>query len=258
MILEGKTIVVSGVGGGLGQEIARLALRDGANVVLAARTQSALEATAQRLDPSGKRVAWVATDITQHEQNERLVRSAREQFGRVDGLAQVAALDNVFGGIDTPVEEWRRTYETNVFGTVSLVRATAAEMRKTGGGSIVLIGSQATFLPQVLQAAYASSKGALITAMFYMAKELGPSKIRVNTVIPTWMWGPPVENYMKGEAARTNRSLDEVKKGVTVNMPLGEIPADEDVAEAVIFLCSDRARMISGQSLMVNSGELMR
>ncbi len=258
MILEGKTIVVSGVGGGLGQEIARLALRDGANVVLGARTQASLEKIGQALDPSGKRVAWVATDITKADQCERLVRSARERFGRVDGLAQVAALDNVFGGIDTPLDEWRRTYETNVFGTVSLVRATGAEMRKSGGGSIVLIGSQSTYLPQVLQAAYASSKGALISAMYYMAKELGPSKIRVNTVIPTWMWGPPVEGYVKGEAQRTGKSVDEVKKGITANMPLGEIPADEDVAEAVVFLCSDRARMISGQSLMVNAGELMR
>jgi NAD(P)-dependent dehydrogenase (short-subunit alcohol dehydrogenase family) len=258
VIVEGKTVAVCGVGGGLGQEIARVALRDGANVVLGARTQASLEKIAAKLDPSGKRVATVPTDVTQPDQCERFARSARERFGRLDALANVAALDSVFGGIDTPLEEWRRTYETNVFGSVTLVRAAAAEMRKSGGGSVVLIGSQSTFLPQILQAAYASSKGAMISAMFYMAKELGPSKIRVNTVIPTWMWGPPVENYMKGEAQRTGKSVEEVKKGVTVNMPLGEIPADEDVAEAVIFLCSDRARMITGQSLMVNSGELMR
>jgi NAD(P)-dependent dehydrogenase (short-subunit alcohol dehydrogenase family) len=258
VILEGKTLAVCGVGGGLGQEIARLALRDGANVVLGARTQASLEKISAKLDPSGKRVAWVPTDITQADQCERLVRTASERFGRLDGLAQVAALDNVFGGIDTPLDDWRRTYETNVFGTVAIVRAAAAEMRKSGGGSVVLIGSQSMYLPQVLQAAYASSKGALLSAMYYMAKELGPSKIRVNTVVPTWMWGPPVENYIQGEARRSGKSIDEVKQGITASMPLGEIPADEDVAEAVIFLCSDRARMISGQSLMVNAGELMR
>ena len=103
--------------------------------------------------------------------------------------------------------------------------------------------------------AYASSKGALTTAMYYLAKELGPSKIRVNTVVPTWMWGPPVEGYVDMTAQGTGVSRDEVIAGITKNMPLGEIPADEDVAEVVAFFASDRARMITGQALFVYAGE---
>ena len=138
-----------------------------------------------------------------------------------------------------------------------IARAAAASMAKTGGGSIVLIGTQAAFLPSTAQIAYGASKGALKTAMYYMAKELGPKKIRVNTVVPTWMWGPPVEAYVKMMAKQRGVSTDVVIGEITARMPLGEIPQDGDVAEAVVFFCSDRARMISGQYLMVNAAELM-
>jgi NAD(P)-dependent dehydrogenase (short-subunit alcohol dehydrogenase family) len=142
-------------------------------------------------------------------------------------------------------------------GPVHLVRAIAPKLRASGGGSVVLIGSQSSSFPQVMQIAYAAAKGALISAMYYMAKELGPDKIRVNTVVPTWMWGPPVQGYVKMTAEQQGVSEADVVAGITANMPLGEIPADEDVAESVVFLLSDRARMITGQSLYVNAGELM-
>ena len=90
-----------------------------------------------------------------------------------------------------------------------------------------------------------------------MTHELGPDKIRCNMVIPTWMWGPPVEGYVKWQASERKVSEEEIKREITSKMPLGEIPADEDVAEAVVFFCSDRARMITGQTLLVNAGEFL-
>jgi NAD(P)-dependent dehydrogenase (short-subunit alcohol dehydrogenase family) len=259
MILEGKTVIVAGVGVGLGKEVATLALRDGANVVLAARKPERLESLAAELDASAKRVAWVATDVTKPEHGESLVAKTRERFGGVDALVHVAALDTLFGGVrDTPADDWRKAFAVNVVGATSMVRAVAPAMAERGGGSIVLIGSQSMYLPQVMQIAYAASKGALETAMRYMAKELGPDRIRVNMVIPTWMWGPPVEGWVKSQAKHSGAREEDVIAGITKTMPLGRIPADEDVAEAVVFFCSDRARMITGQSLMVNAGELMR
>ena len=100
------------------------------------------------------------------------------------------------------------------------------------------------------------SKGALTSAMYYLAKELGPFKIRVNTVVPTWMWGPPVEGYVEMLSSTQGVDREEVIAGITKNMPLGEIPADEDVAEVVAFFASDRARMVTGQSILVNAGEI--
>jgi NAD(P)-dependent dehydrogenase (short-subunit alcohol dehydrogenase family) len=259
VILEGKTIIVSGVGPGLGLEIARIALRDGANVVLGARNEEKLQKLAAELDASGDRVAYVRTDITDVGQCEAIVAKAEERFGGVDGLAQVAALDAIMGGIkETPVEDWHASFGTNVLGPVNLVRALAPKFKTRGGGSVVLIGSQSMYLPQIPQIAYASAKGALMSAMYYMAKELGPDRIRVNTVVPTWMWGPPVQGYVSYTAQQQGITEDEVIAGITGNMPLGEIPADEDVAETVAFFLSDRARMITGQSIFVNAGELMR
>lgn len=259
MILQGKTIIVSGVGPGLGSEIARLALRDGANVVLGARNEEKLEKLAAELDGSGARVAFRRTDITNEQQCAALVDTAVERFGRVDGLAQVAALDAIFGGVrDTPDADWLASFTTNVLGPAYLVKAVAPHLASSGGGGIVLIGSQSMYLPQVNQIAYAAAKGALMSAMYYMAKELGPDRIRVNTVVPTWMWGPPVQGYVSMTAEQQGVSVEQVVAGITANMPLGEIPADEDVAEAVVFLMSDRARMITGQSIFVNAGELMR
>ncbi|MDJ0850002.1 MAG: SDR family oxidoreductase [Myxococcota bacterium] len=259
MILEGKTVVVCGVGTGLGSEVARVALRDGASLMLAARTESTLQQVAKELDPEGQRVAWQATDITDADQCRALAEATVERFGGVDALVQVAALDTVFGSFrDAKPDDWRSTFEVNVVGTALVVQALAPHMKQRGGGSVVLVGSQSSLLPADFpQAAYASSKGALMSAMLYMAKDLGPDRIRVNTVIPTWMWGPPVEMFVKMQAKQLGVPGEEVVEGITSKMAIPEIPADEDVAEACIFFCSDRAKMITGQSLLVNCGELM-
>lgn len=258
MILDGKTVVVTGVGPGLGSEMAKIVLRDGGNVVLAARTADKLEAAAAELDPSGKRVAHLATDIGSAEQCRALALLALDRFGAVDGVVQVAAYDGLMAGLTgTSDDDWTAVLGTNVIGTMHVVAAMAEAMGDRGG-SIVLIGSQSSVLPPVVeQMAYAASKGALHSAMFHLATELGPRRIRVNTVVPTWMWGPPVQMYVQWQMAERNLTEEEAIAEITRNMPLGEIPADEDVAESAAFLCSDRARMITGQTLYVNSGEYM-
>ena len=259
MILEGKTILVSGVGPGLGREVARLALRDGANVVVGARKRERLEATAKELDPTGRRVAVATGDITDAAQCAGLVETAVARFGGLDGVAQVAALDTLFGGLaEATDKDWSASFATNVVGPVHLVRAAAPALERRGGGAVVLIGSQSSLVPQLPQIAYASAKGALHSAMYCMAHELGPKRIRVNTVVPTWMWGPPVQGFVAGEAKRRGVPEQQVVDELRQRFPLREIPADEDVAEAVVFLLSDRARMISGQNLLVNAGEYLR
>jgi len=259
MILEGKTVLVTGVGGGLGRECAELAVRDGANVVLAARTESVLEETAKQLDASGQRVAWAGTDISDAGQCAELVRLAKERFGAVDALVQVAAYEQAFGGVfDSDLDKWRTSFDVNVVGTLTLIRAVAPAMKDAGGGSIVLIGSQSMFLPLISQAGYASSKGALLSAMYYWAKELGPDQIRVNMVVPSWMWGPPVEGFLKARAKNEGRSEEEVIHEIVGDFPLERMTTDGEVAETAIFFASDRARAITGQHLLVNSGELMR
>jgi len=259
VIVKGKTIVITGVGPGLGREIAACSLRDGANVVIGARNEERLAKIASELDPSGERIAHRATDISDVAACEALMELATDRFGGIDAVVQVAAMDALFGTLQsTSTEDWQTSMNINVIGTLQLVRASIPHLKKAGGGSVVLIGSQSMWLPPPMpQIAYASAKGALVSAMLHMTHELGPDKIRCNMVIPTWMWGPPVEAYVKWQAGERKLSEEEVKREITDKMPLGEIPADEDVAEAVVFFCSERARMITGQTLMVNSGELL-
>jgi NAD(P)-dependent dehydrogenase (short-subunit alcohol dehydrogenase family) len=163
------------------------------------------------------------------------------------------------GGLfDGDLDAWRQSFETNVIGALTVLRPVVEAMRRRGAGAVVLIGSQSMYLPLIEQMGYAASKGALLSSMLYLAKELGPSRIRVNTVVPSWMWGPPVEMYVAMQAKARGISKEEVVAEITRGIPLGAMAADEDVAQAVVFLLSERARMITGQSLMVNGGELMR
>jgi NAD(P)-dependent dehydrogenase (short-subunit alcohol dehydrogenase family) len=257
MLLEGKVVIVSGVGPGLGRECAVAAAREGASVMLGARRRENLEKAAAEVDPGGKTVGWKVTDICDEAQCKALVAEAVSRFGRVDGLVNVAALDAAFGGIDSDVEEWRRTLETNVIGTLQMTRAAATAMKESGGGSVVMIGSQTTFWPAPLtpQLIYGASKGALASAVRFLNRELGPFKIRVNNVVPGWMWGPPVELFVDYMVQGEGIAREEALGRITGPMPLGEMPTDGDVANTVAFFLSDWARAISGQMLFVNGGE---
>ncbi|WP_149831094.1 SDR family oxidoreductase [Streptomyces tailanensis] len=260
-LLAGKTVVVSGVGAGLGHRVAAAVVRDGGNAVLGARTEANLAKAAAELDPGGAHTAYRATDITDEAQCEALAGLAAERFGGVDAVVHVAALDSCFGGLeDADFTAWQAVLDVNLLGTLRMTRACLPALKAAGGGSVVFIGTQSAVAApsRVRQAAYAASKGALTSAMYSLARELGPYRIRVNTVLPGWMWGPPVEAYVRFTARGEGASEAEVLARLTERVALPELATDGDVADAAVFLASDRARAITGQSLLVNAGELMR
>ncbi|MER5612007.1 SDR family oxidoreductase [Streptomyces sp. NPDC002215] len=260
MLLAGKTVIVSGVGTGLGHRVAAAVVRDGGNAVLGARTAANLAKSAAEIDLDGRHTAQLATDITDEAQCEALAALALERFGRIDAVVHVAAWDSYFGGIeDADFATWQSVIDVNLLGTLRMTRACLPALKERGG-SVVIIGTQSSVAAptQVQQAAYAASKGALTSAMYSMAQELGPHRIRVNTVLPGWMWGPPVQAYVQFTAHSEGVPEAEVLGRLTERMALPEPATDGDVAEAVTFLASDRARAITGQSLLVNAGELMR
>ncbi|NEE08669.1 SDR family oxidoreductase [Streptomyces sp. SID7499] len=259
-LLAGKTVVVSGVGAGLGRQVAAAVVRDGGRVVLGARTEASLAKTAAEIDPGGACAAYRATDIRDEAQCEALAGVARERFGGIDAVVHVAALDGYFGGLeDADFESWRAVLDVNLLGTLRMTRACLPSL-KEAGGSVVFIGTQSAVAApsQVRQAAYAASKGALTSAMYSLARELGPHRVRVNTVLPGWMWGPPVQAYVQFAAQSEGVEEATVLERLTGRMALPELATDADVADAAVFLASDRARAITGQSLLVNAGELMR
>ncbi|WP_329339773.1 SDR family oxidoreductase [Streptomyces sp. NBC_01352] len=259
-LLAGKTVVVSGVGAGLGRQVAAAVVRDGGNAVLGARTGANLAKSAAEIDPDGAHTAYRATDVTDEGQCGALAELARERFGRIDAVVHVAAWDSYFGGLeDADFTTWQSVIDVNLLGTLRMTRACLPGL-KAGGGSVVFIGTQSAVAApsQVRQAAYAASKGALTSAMYSLARELGPYRIRVNTVLPGWMWGPPVRAYVQFTAQTEGVPEAEVLERLSGRMALPELASDADVADAAVFLASDRSRAITGQSLLVNAGELMR
>ena len=259
--LDGKTVIISGVGAGLGRETALVARREGANVVLGARTESTLKTVADEVDPKGEHVAYATCDVTSEADCRRLVDTAMERFGRVDGLVNCAALDTVFGGLGTAGDfaEWRATFDVNIFGSLQMTRA-AFDGLRANGGAVVFVSSQTQHHPPPLapQMAYAASKSALTGAMHHLAQEVGPDGIRVNEVAPSWMWGPPVEGFVNMTAKQRGVEPDQVVKEITGNFPLRRMVTDGEVAEVIAFLTSDRAAGITGQTIFVNAGEIMR
>lgn len=257
MLLEDKVIVITGVGTGLGSECAHAARREGARVVLAARNADTLAAVADEVDPTGGTVLVQPTDITDRGACDRLATATVERFGRIDALVQVAAYDNAWGGIDAMDDDhWRRAFDTNVLGSLNATRAVVPHLREAGGGSVVLIGSQSMFLPQLPQAGYAASKGALLSTMYHLADELGPDNIRVNMVVPSWMLGPPVQMLIDYRSANEAKTPDVVIADIAGGFPLQRMTADGEVADVVTFFCSDLAKAVTGQHLLVNAGEL--
>ncbi|MFI5676717.1 SDR family oxidoreductase [Streptomyces cellulosae] len=260
-LLAGRTVVVSGVGAGLGHQVAAAVVRDGGNAALGARTEANLAKSAAEIDPAGAHSAYRATDITDEGQCEALAELARERFRRIDAVVHVAAWDSYFGGLeDADFATWQSVIDVNLLGTLRMTRACLPALKAAGGGAVVFIGTQSAVAApsQVRQAAYAASKGALTSAMYSLARELGRYRIRVNTVLPGWMWGPPVQAYVQFTAQTEGVPESEVLDRLTGRMALPELASDTDVADAAVFLASDRARAITGQSLLVNAGELMR
>lgn len=258
MILQDKVVIVSGIGPGLGQELAINAGRFGARVALAARTQSFLDEVDAKVKETGAETLVVATDITQPEQTANLVERTVERFGRIDALVNSAYSAGAFCSFeDADFDEWRKTMEVNLFGSLSLTQQVVPVMKKQGKGAIVNINTMVERKPLPMQAAYASSKGALSVATRMLAKELGPYGIRVNSVAMGWMWGPPVEGYVQGAAKQAGVSQDEIIADIVKDIPIGHIPDDSDCANAALFFASDLSAVVTGANLNCNGGEFM-
>jgi NAD(P)-dependent dehydrogenase (short-subunit alcohol dehydrogenase family) len=146
-------------------------------------------------------------------------------------------------------------FDVNVFGSLQLTHAALPYLKDGGGGSVVFVNSMRTRTIREGEGDYAASKAALLTAVQVLAKELGAYQIRVNSVVPGWIWGDNVEGWVEREAAARGVPADEVVREITARIPQGRIPRPEDVAEAIVFFACDLARWITGQALDVNGGE---
>jgi NAD(P)-dependent dehydrogenase (short-subunit alcohol dehydrogenase family) len=177
------------------------------------------------------------------------------EFGRIDVL-----VNNAFKGpnfklfSEDDLEYWRQVFEVNVFGALQLTQAVVPHMKAGGGGSIVFINTMSTRIIEPASGSYASSKGALMIAAQTLAKELGRDKIRVNSVVPGYIWGPSLAGYFKLLAKQQGTTPEAVKAEIAGRTALNHIPDSEEIADSVLFFASDLSRVVTGQALDVNGG----
>jgi len=256
-LLSGRVCVVSGVGPGLGRQAALQLSAHGADLVLAARTERTLERVAAEITEGGGRVVTVPTDITDAARCEAVMAEAVSAFGGVDVLVNNAFRFDAFQSFeDVDLAQWRKIVDTNLFGSLSMTKAALPHLKARGGGSVVMVCSMVARKPQPLQGGYTISKGALLTATRVLAYELGPYNIRVNAVVPGWMWGPSVEVYVDMTSQGRSVPPEEVVAELTAQIPLGKIPGDDEVAGTVVYLASDLSAAVTGQAIDANGGEV--
>ena len=260
MLLKDKVVIVSGIGPGLGSELALEAAQQGAKLAIAARTPEKLEGSEAEIRAAGldNPVLKVPTDISDPAQCQALVDATVAEYGRVDALINSAFNPGTFEPIEQAnLDGWRAAMDVNLFGTMNLTLAAVPVMKQQGGGAIVMINTMVTRKPLATQGGYAASKAALASATAHLATELGAHNIRVNSAFMGWMWGPPVEFYMEMMKDSHPDGAAGVKAEVEQGIALGAIPEDGDCAKVAIFLASDYSCAMSGAQLDVNGGEYM-
>jgi NAD(P)-dependent dehydrogenase (short-subunit alcohol dehydrogenase family) len=260
MLLDGKVVIVSGVGPGLGQANARALAREGATVVLAARNADYLAQVQGEIETAGGKASAVPTNLVVPEQVHGLVDRTIDMYGRIDGLVNNAFRMDVFQPFDqVDLAKWRKIFDVNVWGSLAVTQACVPHLKKAaaddGDASIVFIISMSMRKIRPLEGGYSSSKAALQTAAKTMALELGPTGVRVNCIAPGFIGGPNVEVYLGWESEARGISRDDVRREIEGNIPLGRIPPQDEIANSVVFFISPWSRVITGQTLDVNGGE---
>ena len=255
MLLKDKVAIVTGIGPAMGRSIALAFAREGAKLVLAARRQERLQAVVDEVEAAGGEVIAVPTDITDRAACQRLVDTTIERYGHVDILVQNGHYDGDYKIVtDSDPDDWRAIMEVNLFGALHLCQLVAPSMRARGDGRIVLINTGASTDPPPTLGAYAASKAALASLARTLAVELGPDGIRANGVQLGPVQGENWSGWIQAGSKEAGMTPEEFEADQCKDVPLRCVPTADECAGAVVFLASDLARPITGQSLAVNGG----
>lgn len=239
---SGKVAVVTGAGNGIGAAIAARLAAEGAAVVAADVDAAGVRGVHQKIAAAGGKSAASHTDIREPKQVEALFALARDTFGPAGILINTAGVGAQRHVLDTSLETLAEMYDVNVKGTFLCTQAGARDMMKLGGGRIVNFSSHSGLLGSSGRAAYAASKGGVIAMTRVMAVDLAQHGITVNAIAP----GPIAVPKQKHNAERREAWMKA--------LPLGRYGTPEDVAGAALFLVSDDAAYITGQTLAVDGG----
>ena len=252
--LADRTYVVTGGGSGIGKGVAAAVVAAGGNAVLVGRNADRLAGAAEEItagagDGSGS-VSYEPADVTSEDEVARTVEAATAWHGRLDGVVHCAGGSETIGPItQVDSEAWRRTVDLNVNGTMYMLKHSAREMVRGGGGSFVGISSIAASNTHRWFGAYGVSKQAIDHLMQLGADELGASSVRVNSIRP---------GLIRTELVALVLDSPELSEDYRINTPLPRVGEVGDIANAAVFLLSDLASWITGQVINVDGGQLLR
>jgi 3-oxoacyl-[acyl-carrier protein] reductase len=244
--LRGKVAVVTGASKGIGARIAKAYGAAGASVVVGYRSgEEGAERTVKEIEESGGKAVAVRADMANPEEIEQLFAATKQAFGRLDVLVNNAAVYK-FEPVDTVTEgEFQRQFDTNVLGPI-LAAQQAARLFGDEGGSVINIGSVVSRRPVLGSAVYSATKAALDSVTRSLAKELGPRKIRVNSVNPG---GTETEGAISAGIIGSD-----FQKQIVAETPLGRFGQPDDVAQVALFFASDASSWVTGETLVVSGG----
>ena len=246
--LKGARVLVTAGAQGIGLAIARRFLDLGADVHICDVDEQSLQAVRESLPA----LSASRTDVSDESQVLAMFEALGARWGALDVLVNNAGVSGPTSRLeDTTLDAWRNTLDVNLTGTFLCARSAVPLLRAAGGGAIVNISSVAGRLGFSLRSPYSASKFGLAGLTQTWAMELGPSNIRVNSVLPGVVSGDRVERIIAARAEAGGVSSEVMREQLVEKVSLRRMTRPEDVANQVVFLCSDQGAMISGQSISV-------
>lgn len=249
----GRVALVTGAGGGIGSAVAHALARAGAVVAALDRDAENVQATAKQLRVATGRGGALVADVSSSAGASAAVAEAEERFGPVDFLVNAAGVLRMNNAVDLTDEEWRHTFSVNTDGVFFVSREVGRRMAARRRGAIVTVASNAARVPRVHMAAYGASKAAAASFTKTLALELAGHGVRCNVVEPGSTDTPMLRltwTDQSGAARSIGGNPDEYRVGI----PLRRIADPDDIANAVLFLLSDRASQITMHELCVDGG----
>ena len=253
--VAGKVAVITGAGSGVGQACMKLFAAEGAQVVGVGRTQASLDATLKMVTDAGGEGIVVAADLALEASADQVMDAAVAAFGRVDIVVNAAGvgyswLEKSPGSmgdiVQTTADKWHEVMNLNLDSCFYMCRAAIVQFRKQGGGAIVNVASISGMLGLSVAHTYTAAKGAMINLTRSLAVTYPMENIRANCIAPGFIASP-----------MTDALNDKQREAILANVPLGKLGAGTDIGAAVVYLASDEAGYVTGQTLHVNGGMAM-
>jgi 3-hydroxybutyrate dehydrogenase len=259
MRLKNNVALVTGAASGIGKEIARTFVREGAQVAIADVNQAGADATAAELGGPERRAIGIAMDVTSEEQVEAGMTKAVNTFGRLDVLVSNAGVQIVAPLDEFPFAKWKQLLAIHLDGAFLTTRTALRQMYKQGsGGSIIYMGSVHSKEASLLKAAYVTAKHGLIGLAKTVAKEGAKHGVRANVICPGFVRTPLVDKQIPEQAKELGISEQEVVKNIMLKDTVdGQFTTVEDVAETALFFAAFKSNALTGQSLVVSHGWFM-